>query len=116
MAENMVWLVLCCQVLVQAQLIKSEPQSQQLTQQVMYTSAPVTMATSRPLSSQHATSLHTLVTANTPGTILATGENLQIHLVWAGDHFAIYQFFILFLHLNILLQSISSEALALLFY
>ena len=71
----MVFLILkfVCQVLVQAQLIKSEPQLNPAT--VMYTAAPVAdvTVTSSGTPTPAPTSIHTLVnTAH--GAILATGE------------------------------------------
>jgi hypothetical protein len=61
-----------CQVLVQAQLIKSEPQLNPAT--VMYTTAPVAdVTTSSGTPTPAPASIHTLVnTAH--GAILATGE------------------------------------------
>jgi hypothetical protein len=65
--------ILClCQVLVQAQLIKSEPQLSSAA--VIYTTAPVTSVTVTPSGSATPApaSIHTLVnTAH--GAILATG-------------------------------------------
>jgi hypothetical protein len=64
------------QVLVQAQLIKSEPQLSQAA--VMYTTAPVTNVTVTPSGNPTPApaSIHTLVnTAH--GAILATGESSQ---------------------------------------
>ena len=100
----MVFLILkfVCQVLVQAQLIKSEPQLNPAT--VMYTAAPVAdvTVTSSGTPTPAPASIHTLVNTAHGAAILATGEfRVEVKVIEICDLMFNFQRPILYYYLKL---------------